>query len=189
MNIFDSKIYAAILCIMFVILWFFIAGGSKSGIASEGVSSTRKAVRQQQQPSQKKDAQPAAASSVVSDWKGGERPAEKERRKAVPPPRMQFDDKSRVEKAKRRALVNQNEARIRVELFRHLPQYEHGTQLPDLEKKFFQLDPVHPAVYKVVLHFDSYLILACLNPLCIALCGNTQHCTMWKNKIVLTLHA
>lgn len=64
---------------------------------------------------------------------------------------MQFDDKSRVEKAKRRAVVNQTEARNRVELFRHLPQYEQGTQLPDLESKFFQLEPMHPAVYKVLL--------------------------------------
>ncbi|GMY24431.1 isoform 3 of translation initiation factor eif-2b subunit delta [Fagus crenata] len=68
---------------------------------------------------------------------------------------MQYDDKSRVEKAKRRAVVKQTEARNRVELFRHLPQYEHGTQLPDLESKFFQLDPVHPAVYKVGLQYLS----------------------------------
>lgn len=80
---------------------------------------------------------------------GGERPVEKERKKEVPPPRMQYDDTSRVEKAKRRSVVKQTEARNRVELFRHLPQYEHGTQLPDLESRFFQLDPVHPAVYKV----------------------------------------
>ena len=52
-------------------------------------------------------------------------------------------------KAKRRAVVKQTEAKNRVELFRHLPQYEHGTQLPDLETKFFLLDPMHPAVYKV----------------------------------------
>lgn len=80
---------------------------------------------------------------------GGERAVEKERKKEVPPPRMQYDDMSRVEKAKRRSVVKQTEARNRVELFRHLPQYEHGTQLPDLESRFFQLDPVHPAVYKV----------------------------------------
>ncbi|XP_062009660.1 uncharacterized protein LOC133726174 isoform X2 [Rosa rugosa] len=84
---------------------------------------------------------------------GGERPVEKERKKEVPPPRMQYDDTSRVEKAKRRSVVKQTEARNRVELFRHLPQYEHGTQLPDLESRFFQLDPVHPAVYKVGLQY------------------------------------
>ncbi|XP_004306028.1 PREDICTED: translation initiation factor eIF-2B subunit delta [Fragaria vesca subsp. vesca] len=84
---------------------------------------------------------------------GGERAVEKERKKEVPPPRMQYDDMSRVEKAKRRSVVKQTEARNRVELFRHLPQYEHGTQLPDLESRFFQLDPVHPAVYKVGLQY------------------------------------
>lgn len=68
----------------------------------------------------------------------------------MPHPRMQFDDKSRVEKAKKRSVVKQTEARNRVELFRHLPQYEHGTRLPELESKFFQLDPVHPAVFKVL---------------------------------------
>ncbi|KAK1301544.1 hypothetical protein QJS10_CPB12g00258 [Acorus calamus] len=98
---------------------------------------------------------PMGSSSQVaaSDKKGGERPPEKDRKKDVPHPRMQFDDKHRVEKAKRRAVVNQSEARNRVELFRHLPQYVHGTQLPDLESKFFQIDPMHPAVYKVGLQY------------------------------------
>ncbi|KAK6154916.1 hypothetical protein DH2020_009164 [Rehmannia glutinosa] len=63
------------------------------------------------------------------------------------------EKKKRVEKAKKRSVVKQTEARNRVELFRHLPQYEHGTQLPELESKFFQLDPVHPAVYKVGLRY------------------------------------
>ena len=119
---------------------------------SVGVS-TCKPVKQQ--PAQKKDAPPPASSIAVSDRKGVERSMEKERRKDIPAPRMQFDDKSRVEKAKKRAVVNQSEARNRVELFRHLPQYEHGTQLPDLESKFFQLDPMHPAVYKVLLCLDN----------------------------------
>ncbi|CAK7349790.1 unnamed protein product [Dovyalis caffra] len=125
---------------------------AKGKNVSEGVSSSRP-VKQKQQPVQKKDAQQGAPSIAASDRKGGELPSEKERRKDAPPPRMQFDDKSRVEKAKRRAVVNQTEARNRVELFRHLPQYEHGTQLPDLELKFFQLDPMHPAVYKVGLQY------------------------------------
>lgn len=64
---------------------------------------------------------------------------------------MQFDDKHRVEKAKRRSVVNRCEARNIVELFRHLPQYVHGTQLPELESKFFKLDAIHPSVYKVFL--------------------------------------
>lgn len=88
---------------------------------------------------------------AASEKKGPDRPPEKERKKDVPAPRMQFDDKSRVDKAKKRALVNQTEVRNRVELFRHLPQYEHGTQLPDLGSMFFQLDPMHPAVYKVLI--------------------------------------
>ncbi|KAI5431748.1 hypothetical protein KIW84_035788 [Lathyrus oleraceus] len=90
-------------------------------------------------------------SSAASEKKGGDRPSEKDRKKDVPHPRLQYDDKSRVEKAKRRAVVNQTEARNRVELFRHLPQYEHGSQLPDLEAKFFRLGPVHPSVYKVAI--------------------------------------
>ncbi|ONI09074.1 hypothetical protein PRUPE_5G216300 [Prunus persica] len=102
---------------------------------------------------QKRDPPPVASSVAASDKKGGDRPPEKERKKDVPPPRMQFDDKNRVDKAKRRAVVNQTEAKNRVELFRHLPQYEHGTQLPDLESKFFQLDPMHPAIYKVGLQY------------------------------------
>uniref|UniRef100_A0A2P2KVU6 Uncharacterized protein n=1 Tax=Rhizophora mucronata TaxID=61149 RepID=A0A2P2KVU6_RHIMU len=121
---------------------------------SEGAA-TKKSV--QQQPSQSKETALAAVSIVGSDRKGGDRLPEKERKKDAPPPRMQFDDKNRVEKAKRRALVNQTEARNRVELFRHLPQYEHGTQLPDLESKFFQLEVMHPAVYKVLLYLDKQL--------------------------------
>ncbi|CAL5372117.1 hypothetical protein CsSME_00006588 [Camellia sinensis var. sinensis] len=128
-------------------------GGKKSAAASGGVApvpgQTSKSVKQ---PSQKKDG-PVASSVAASEKKGGDRPPDKDRKKDVPPPRMQFDDKTRVGKAKRRAVVNQTEARNRVELFRHLPQYEHGTQLPDLEAKFFQLEPMHPAVYKVGLQY------------------------------------
>ncbi|KAM0833712.1 hypothetical protein ACQ4PT_064092 [Festuca glaucescens] len=52
-------------------------------------------------------------------------------------------------------VTSEKKARNRVELFRHLPQYVHGTQLPDLESKFFQLEPIHPSVYKVGLHYLS----------------------------------
>ncbi|KAI3452124.1 hypothetical protein Pfo_008789 [Paulownia fortunei] len=99
--------------------------------------------------SQRKDSSSVAA----SEKKGGDRQIDKDRKKDVPHPRMQFDDANRVEKAKKRSVVKQTEARNRVELFRHLPQYEHGTRLTDLESKFFQLDPVHPAVYKVGLRY------------------------------------
>ncbi|KAF3969141.1 hypothetical protein CMV_007032 [Castanea mollissima] len=123
--------------------------GNKSAAVSQGAAS----VKPVKQPSQKKDGPPVSVSVVSFDKKGGDRPPEKERKKDVPAPRMQFDDKSRVQKAKKHAVVKQTEARNRVELFRHLPQYEHGTQLPDLESKFFQLDPVHPAIYKVGLQY------------------------------------
>ncbi|XP_076897883.1 uncharacterized protein LOC143551307 isoform X2 [Bidens hawaiensis] len=100
---------------------------------------------------QKKDTASVTATSEkrVVDHK------EKDRKKDVPHPRMQFDDATRVEKAKKRAIVKQTEVRNRVELFRHLPQYEHGTKLPDLEYKFFRLNSnsVHPAVYKVGLRY------------------------------------
>ncbi|KAE9590280.1 hypothetical protein Lalb_Chr21g0317951 [Lupinus albus] len=99
-------------------------------------------------PAQKVDNAVVAA----PEKKGGDLP-EKDRKKDAPQPRMQYDDKNRVEKARRRAVVKQPEARNRVELFRHLPQYEHGSRLPDLEAKFFLLDSVHPAVYKVGLQY------------------------------------
>ncbi|OIV97189.1 hypothetical protein TanjilG_28940 [Lupinus angustifolius] len=104
------------------------------------------------QSSQRKDA-PTVTSTAVTDKRSGNRPSEKERKKDVPATRMQFDDKNRVDKAKRRAVVNQTEARNRAELFRHLPQYEYGSQLPQLEAKLFQLDSVHPAVFKVGLRY------------------------------------
>lgn len=126
-------------------------GNKASGTVTSVNAKSAKAAK----PSQKVD----NASVAASEKKGGDRPPEKDRKKDVPQPRMQYDDKSRVEKAKRRAVVKQTEARNRVELFRHLPQYEHGSQLPDLEAKFFQLDPVHPAVYKVAVlsHYFNLL--------------------------------
>ncbi|KAG8384528.1 hypothetical protein BUALT_Bualt04G0127300 [Buddleja alternifolia] len=99
--------------------------------------------------SQKKE----SSSFAASEKKGGDRQLDKDRKNDVPHPRMQFDDSNRVEKAKKRSVVKQAESRNRVELFRHLPQYEHGTRLPDLESKFFQLDSVHPAVYTVGLRY------------------------------------
>ncbi|KAK7273189.1 hypothetical protein RIF29_14237 [Crotalaria pallida] len=122
------------------------AEGSKaSGTVTSSNTKPGKAVK----PPHKND----NASVAASERKGGDRPPEKDRKKDVPQPRMQYDDKSRVEKAKRRSVVKQTEARNRVELFRHLPQYEHGSQLPDLEAKIFRLGPVHPAVYKVGLQY------------------------------------
>lgn len=120
----------------------FLAEGNKASgtLASVNVKPAKAA-----KPPQKVD----NASVAASEKKGVDRSQEKDRKKDVPQPRMQYDDKSRVEKAKRRAVVKQTEVKNRVELFRHLPQYEHGSQLPDLEAKFFHLGPVHPAVYKV----------------------------------------
>ncbi|OEL30533.1 Translation initiation factor eIF-2B subunit delta [Dichanthelium oligosanthes] len=92
---------------------------------------------------------------VASDKKADERLPDKDRKKDVPQPRMQYDDVQRVVKAKKHSVVNQSEAQNRVALFRHLPQYAHGTQLPDLESKFFQPDLMHPSVYKVGLQYLS----------------------------------
>ena len=64
--------------------------------------------------------------------------------------------KWRKQKEKKRAVVNQSEARNRVELFRHLPHYAYGIPLPDLESKFFQLEPMHPSVYKVTVMLLNY---------------------------------
>ncbi len=87
-----------------------------------------------------------------SEKKGNDKMPEKEKKKEVPAPRLQFDDQQKVAKAKRRSLVEQTETKNRVELFRHLPQYVHGTQLPALEAKFFHDDTMqpHPAVYQVL---------------------------------------
>ncbi|KAI3916707.1 hypothetical protein MKW92_006895 [Papaver armeniacum] len=124
------------------------AEGSK-GAAGGPAPVSSKPAKAVKQPQQKKEASQVA----TSEKKVSDRPTEKDRKKDVPHPRMQFDDIKSVEKAKRRAVVKQTEARNRVELFRHLPQYEHGTQLPDLESKFFSLDPMHPSVYKVGLQY------------------------------------
>ncbi|KAH6806472.1 NagB/RpiA/CoA transferase-like superfamily protein [Perilla frutescens var. frutescens] len=122
--------------------------GDGSKTAAAVVNSTNAGKSAKPVP-QKKDNSSVAA----SEKKSVDRQADKDRKKDVPHPRMQFDDENRVEKAKKRSVVKQAEARNRVELFRHLPQYEHGTRLTDLESKFFQLGPVHPAVYKVGLRY------------------------------------
>ncbi|XP_060192399.1 probable translation initiation factor eIF-2B subunit delta [Lycium barbarum] len=125
--------------------------GTKTATAASGehTSANLNPVKIAKGTSQKKENPPVA----VPDKKGSDRATDKDRKKDVPHPRMQFDDESRVEKAKKRSVVKQTEAKNRVELFRHLPQYEHGTRLPELESKFFQLDPVHPAVFKVGLRY------------------------------------
>ncbi|GAB2299917.1 hypothetical protein Dimus_033964 [Dionaea muscipula] len=125
------------------------AESTKGPIAESTAGTPANAKQPKPAKTQNKD----TASVVAPEKKGGDRQLEKDRKKDVPHPRMQFDDKSRVEKAKKRAVVKQTEARNRVALFRHLPQYEHGTQLPDLQSRFFQLDPMHPAVYKVGLRY------------------------------------
>lgn len=134
-------------------------GGKTSAVSGGGIPPIQKQGKVTKPHPQKRDGTqviPTSMSSVAaSEKKTVDRPPEKDRKKDVPPPRMQFDDKHRVDKAKRRAVVNQSEARNRVELFRHLPQYVHGTQLPDLESKFFQLEPMHPSVYKVGLQYLS----------------------------------
>ncbi|KAL9266559.1 Translation initiation factor eIF2B subunit delta-like protein [Drosera capensis] len=125
------------------------AARAESGKAPIAASAEVGTAANAKQPKTAKTLNKDTASVVASEKKGSDHQSEKDRKKDVPHPRMQFDDISRVEKAKKRAVVKRTEARNRVELFRHLPQYEHGTQLPDLESKFFQLDQMHPAVYKL----------------------------------------
>uniref|UniRef100_A0A0E0FEA5 Translation initiation factor eIF2B subunit delta n=1 Tax=Oryza meridionalis TaxID=40149 RepID=A0A0E0FEA5_9ORYZ len=134
------------------------AGLSRKSVAT--VSSSNAAMSKQLKTVKtplKKDL-PQLTPPVASEKKTSEHPPDRDRKKDVPPPRMQFDNVHRVEKTKKRSLVNQAEAQNRVELFRHLPQYVHGTQLPDLESKFFHLDLMHPSVYKVGLQFLSGVI-------------------------------
>ncbi|PKA66039.1 hypothetical protein AXF42_Ash010448 [Apostasia shenzhenica] len=120
--------------------------------SGDGALATSKQEKGVKQLSQRKDG-PQDSTTFLE--KRTDRIPDKDRKKDVPQPRMQFDDKSRVEKAKKRAIVNQFEAKNRVELFRHLPQYEYGPQLPYLEAKFFHLDHIHPSVYKVGLRYLS----------------------------------
>lgn len=137
-----------------------IAKGSKpttsAGGGASAISNQEKVLKQ----SQKKDG--PQDTGAASEKRVGRNP-DKDRKKDIPQPKMQFDDRIRVEKAKKRAIVNQFEARNRVELFRHLPQYEHGSQLPYLESKFFHLDHIHPSVYKVSLTscYRSPMMLLC----------------------------
>ncbi|GER35721.1 translation initiation factor 2b [Striga asiatica] len=127
-------------------------GSKSSAAAAAGINQANATTgKSLKAVSQKKD----SSSVAPSEKKGVDRQPDKDRKKDAPNPRMQFDDATRVEKAKKRSVVKQTEAKNRVELFRHLPQYEHGTQLPELESKFFQLDQVHPAVYKVGLRYLS----------------------------------
>ncbi|KAJ1412791.1 NagB/RpiA transferase-like [Sesbania bispinosa] len=129
---------------------------AKAAAKAEGNKASATATSVNAKPAKPvKPAQKVDNAAAAPEKKGGDCPPEKDRKKDAPQPRMQYDDKSRVEKAKRRSVVKQTEARSRVELFRHLPQYEHGSQLPDLEAKFFHLHPVHSAVYKVGLQYLS----------------------------------
>ncbi|XP_078177896.1 nagB/RpiA/CoA transferase-like superfamily protein [Carex rostrata] len=106
-------------------------------------------------PQQKKDGIAGSGPTQAIAPAGSIEKKQGKKEVVAPHPRMQFDDMTKVGKLKKRAVVNQSEARNRVELFRHLPQYEHGTQLPDLELKYFQLEPIHPSVYQVGLQFLS----------------------------------
>ncbi|CAN8321031.1 unnamed protein product [Cochlearia groenlandica] len=110
-------------------------------------SGKAKPVKAAKQPQPKKEALPIASS--VSENKSVV--VERERKMEVPQTQMQYDDKNRVEKAKKRALVEQTDSKNKVELFLHLPQYERGNQLPSLSSNIFSLDAIHHAVYKVGL--------------------------------------
>ncbi|GAQ79038.1 eukaryotic translation initiation factor eIF-2B delta subunit [Klebsormidium nitens] len=133
---------------------------------------------------------PSVKGSVAGggdEKKGGGKPAEPKTPKATPrregslagsekkPPvpavRMQFDDKDRVAKATKKNIVEQTETKNRVELFRHLPQYVHGSQLPSAEAKFFRVQEPghpHPAVYQVGLRYLTGDIVGA-NARCVAM--------------------
>ncbi|KAL2338288.1 hypothetical protein Fmac_012734 [Flemingia macrophylla] len=131
------------------------AKAASKGEGSKAVTESDRAapVKSIKQSSEKKGG-PSYASGAT-DKKAGDRPLEKDRKKDAPPPQSQFDDKSRMEKARKRAAVNPTESRNRVELFQHLPQYEHGTKLSNVESKFFNLGLVHPAVLEVGLRYSA----------------------------------
>lgn len=131
--------------LMLLDIVLYPAEGSKA-VAESGGAAPGKSTKQS---SQKKGG-PSCASPVAIDKKAGDRPFKKDRKKDAPSPRRQFDDKSRMEKARKRAVVNPTESRNIVELFQHVPQYEHGAQLSNLESKFFHLGSVHPAVFEVL---------------------------------------
>ena len=100
---------------------------------------------------------PSKAPSQIKESNGQKKSAEKtstkERKVEIPAPRLQFDDEHRVAKAKKKSVIEQVETKNRVELFRHLPQFVHGIQLPSLEDKFFHDDTMrlHPSIYQVFL--------------------------------------
>ncbi|KAL3687579.1 hypothetical protein R1sor_013888 [Riccia sorocarpa] len=127
-----------------------------------GATAAKAAVRGGSQAQSAKAAKPAQVKRETSEkrsssvTKSSEKGTEKEKKKDAPaPPRFHYDDAERVAKAKKRSLVEQTETKNRVELFRHLPQFVHGTQLPSLESKFFHDEAMHPhpAVYKVGLQY------------------------------------
>ena len=134
-----------VVVLIVLVIVLFPDEGSKA-VAESGRGTPGKSTKQS---SQKKGG-PSCVSPVATDKNAGNRPLDKDRKMDAPSPRMQFDDKSRLEKARRCAVVNPTESRNKVELFQHLPQYEYGTQLPNLESKFFQIGSVHPAVFEVL---------------------------------------
>ncbi|KAJ0230759.1 NagB/RpiA/CoA transferase-like superfamily protein [Hirschfeldia incana] len=123
------------------------AAAKGEGSKRAGDSSRAKPSKPAKQPQPKKEI-PQVASSLSEKRAVS---IEKERRMDVPQTQMQYDDKSRVDKAKRRSVVEQTESKNKVELFLHLPQYERGNQLPNLSSNIFTLDTIHHAVYKVGL--------------------------------------
>ncbi|XP_027917523.1 translation initiation factor eIF-2B subunit delta-like isoform X2 [Vigna unguiculata] len=142
------------------------------------------------QSSQKKT---GPSSPVAADKNPGDRPLDKDRKKDAPHPRKQVDDETRMEKARRRAVGNPTESRTRVELFQHLPQYEHRTKLSNLESKFFHLGLVHPSVFEAGLRYSTGEISGG-NARCIAMLRALQdairdYCTDHEKALVRDLTA
>ncbi|CAJ1944334.1 unnamed protein product [Sphenostylis stenocarpa] len=161
------------------------AEGSKA-VAESGRAAAGKSTKQ---PSRKK-VEPSCAFPVAAVKRAGDLLSEIDRKNDVPPPRVQFDDKSRMEKARRHAVVNPTD-RNRVELFQHLPQYEHGTKLSNLESKFFHLGLVHPSVFESILRYTTGDISGS-NARCIAMLRALQdavrdYCTSHEKVLVRDL--
>ncbi|XP_020227539.1 translation initiation factor eIF-2B subunit delta [Cajanus cajan] len=132
---------------------------AKAAFKGEGSKAVGESDRAAQGKSTKQSSEkkggPPCASPGDTDMKAGDRSLEKDRKKDAPPPQIQFGSKSQMERARKRGVVNPTESGNGVELFQHLPQYEHRTQLSNLESKFFHNDLVHPAVLEVGLRYST----------------------------------
>lgn len=66
---------------------------------------------------------------------------------------MQYDDKKRLEKRNKRSVVERVEAPKAVEMFAHLPQYEHWALQERLQKAQFDTSALHPAIMQLGIRY------------------------------------